>query len=256
MRLFFLAILGFAIASPLEAAIRTEEITYGQGDTQLQGYIVYDDGAEGKRPGVLVVHEWWGLNEYAKKRARQLAESGYVAFAVDMYGEGKVTEHPQEAAEWSGAVDDALREERFQAALDLLKSHDRVDAENIAAIGYCFGGGAVLRLAAAGFDLDGVVSFHGSLPTSEVEPGTVQASMLVCHGSADPFTPGEQVLKFAEVMNAAGADWQLILYANAKHSFTVENAAEHGIPALEYNRAADRRSWAAMLAFFDEIFSE
>lgn len=256
MRLLLLAILGFLLAAPVEAAIRMEPVDYGEGDTKLQGYIVYDDAASSKRPGILVVHEWWGLNDYAKKRARMLAENGYVAFAVDMYGEGKVTEHPQEAAEWAGAVNDAIRADRFQAALDLLKGHERVDAEKIAAIGYCFGGGVVLSMAAAGADLDGVVSFHGSLPTSEVEPGTVRAHMLVCHGSADPFTPPEQVIKFQEVMNAAGADWEMIIFANAKHSFTVESAGDRGIPALEYNAVADRRSWAAMLAFFKEIFAD
>ena len=256
MKLALFTLLGTLLATTAGAAIQMEPIAYAQGETQLQGYIVYDDAAPAKRPGILVVHEWWGLNDYAKKRARQLAANGYVAFAVDMYGEGKVTEHPQEAAEWAGAVNDAVREDRFQAALDLLKNHERVNAEKIGAIGYCFGGGAVLRLAAAGFDLDGVVSFHGSLPTSAVEPGTIKASMLVCHGSADPFTPADQVLKFEEVMNAAGADWQLIAYANAKHSFTVESAGERGIPALEYNAAADRRSWAAMLAFFEEVFAD
>lgn len=256
MKACLIVLLGVSLSVPAKAAVQTERVTYGSGDTQLRGYIVYDDATQAERPGVLVVHEWWGLNGYAQERARKLAEKGYVAFAVDMYGEGKVTEHPEEAAEWAGAVGDDLREGRFRAALDLLANNSLVDEQKIAAVGYCFGGGTVLRLAAAGFDLQGVVSFHGSLPTSPVEPGLVKAKILVCHGSADPFTPDGQVEEFQRVFNEAGADWQLISYGGAKHSFTVEDAAQRGIPALEYNPAADRRSWAAMLAFFDEIFAK
>jgi len=244
-----------ALVAPAEAAVHTETVTYEAGDTSLRGYLCYDDAKKGKRPAILVVHEWWGLNDYAQKRARALADSGYVAFAVDMYGEGKVTEHPEEAGEWSSAVNDELRLDRFEAALDLLKKHELVDARRIAAIGYCFGGGTVLRLAAAGVDLRGVVSFHGMLPTSAIEPGTVKAKVLVCHGAADPFAEEGQVEKFQQVFTDADADWQLISYGGAKHSFTVADVGKRGIPALEYNEAADRRSWAAMFAFFDEIFA-
>ena len=247
--LFALLLIGFAV--PSETAIQAEAVTYGKGETVLQGQIFYDDATQTKRPGVLVVHEWWGLNDYAKERAQALAQLGYIALAVDLYGEGKFTEHPQEAMEWSNAVDDVLREERFQFALDLLQAHEFVDNENLAAIGYCFGGGTVLRLAAVGIDLRGVVSFHGSLPTSAIEPGTVRAKILVCHGADDPFTESGQVEKFQRVFTEAGADWQFISYGGAKHSFTVKDAEKRGIPALEYNEAADRRSWAAMLAFFD-----
>lgn len=255
MKRFLIVLLWFAFAAPSEAAIQTESVTYGSGETELHGFIIYDDASQAVRPGILVVHEWWGLNQYAKKRAEMLAGKGYVAFAVDMYGEGKTTEHPQEAMEWSGAVNDALRMDRFQAALDLLRNHKYVDKTRIAAIGYCFGGGVVLRLAGAGADLRGVVSFHGALPTSEIEPGTVKAKILVCHGAEDPFTEPGQVEKFQEVFTKAGADWEFITFAGAKHSFTVEGAEKRGIPGLEYNAAADRRSWTAMLSFFDEVFA-
>jgi dienelactone hydrolase len=255
MKPSLLALFWMALAHPALSAVKTETITYAQGGTELRGYLAYDDATGSKRPGVLVVHEWWGLNEYARERARVLAAKGYVALAVDMYGEGKTTEHPEEAGQWSSAVGDDLKKERFEAALSLLRDHELVDDARIAAIGYCFGGGTVLRLAAAGLELRGVVSFHGSLPTSAIEPGTVKAKVLVCHGADDPFTEPGQVEKFQRVFTEAGADWQFISYGGAKHSFTVKGAEKRGIPALEYNEAADRRSWAAMLSFFDEIFA-
>jgi dienelactone hydrolase len=236
------------------AALHEEDVTYRAEDTELHGYLCYDDAIEGPRPAVLVVHEWWGLNDYARMRTEKLAALGYVALAVDLYGEGRTTEHPETAMEWSGAVNDELRVDRFQAAVDLLRENERVDGTRLAAIGYCFGGGTVLRLAAAGVDLKGVVSFHGSLPTEPIEPGTVKARVLVCHGAADPFTAPEQVQKFEEVFTAAGADWQMNVYGGAKHSFTVENAAEHGMDALAYDAYADHMSWAAMQAFLNEVF--
>jgi len=249
-------LLCLGLVLPSQAEVETRKVTYKQGDTVLHGYICFDNATTAKRPGVLVVHEWWGLNDYAKHRTQALARSGYVAMAIDLYGEGKTTEHPEEAGAWTQAVSDDLRRDRFQAALDVLADHELVEERKIAAIGYCFGGGTVLRLAAVGMDLRGVVSFHGSLPTSKIEPGTVMARILVCHGAADPFVEDGQVEKFQRVLTEAGADWQFISYGGAKHSFTVKDAAEHGIPALEYNEAADRRSWAAMLGFFDEIFGD
>jgi dienelactone hydrolase len=241
-------------AAPALGAIQSKSVSYRQGQTELRGVLCYDDQSSAKRPAVLVVHEWWGLNDYAKSRAKQLAEMGYVAFAIDMYGEGKQTEHPQTAGEWAAAVSDELRLDRFQAALDFIQSQAQVDASRVAAIGYCFGGGSVLRLAAAGVDLKAVVSFHGSLPTAEIAPGTVKAKVLVCHGAADPFTEAGQVEKFQQTFSAAGADWELISFGNAKHSFTVPNAASRGMEALEYNAAADKRSWAAMKSFLEEAF--
>lgn len=253
MRAFVTTLLCIGFVVPSYAAIKMEQITYG-GDSKLQGYVCYDDATQARRPGILVVHEWWGLNDYAKERARSLAHQGYVALALDMYGEGKTTDHPQTAGEWSSAVDDEQRNERFQAALEQLRSHKLVDPQRIAAIGYCFGGGVVLRMAASGADLRGVVSFHGSLPTSSIAPGTVKAKILACHGADDPFVNGEQVQKFQQALTEAGANWELIVFGGAKHSFTVKEADSRGIAGLAYNESADRRSWAAMLHFFEEIF--
>lgn len=256
MRILLASILLLSLVATTRAEIKTEELSYKQGDTVLKGFLFYDDATGGKRPGVLVVHEWWGLNDYAKRRARALAEEGYVALALDMYGEGKTTEHPQTAGEWASAVTEELGKERFQAALALLADHELTAPGKVAAIGYCFGGGVVLRAAKAGLDLAGVVSFHGSLPTSPVEPGTIKAKILVCHGAADPFVKAEQIQEFKKVLADAGADWQFISYGGAKHSFSSKEADSRGIPALAYNEAADKRSWAAMLGFFDEIFSD
>jgi dienelactone hydrolase len=253
-----LALVAGAAAAPATAAIHTETVTYKQGDTTLKGYLAYDDTLAGKRPGVLVVHEWWGLNDYARRRAEALAAEGYVAFAADMYGAGRTTTHPDEAGQWSQAVQQNQEAgmHRFMAAYELLAHNPRVDAERIAAIGYCFGGGVVLAMAGAGVDLDGVVSFHGALPTAPFEKGKVKAKVLVCHGSGDDFVTPEQVQTFQSNLDAAGADWQMIVYGDAEHSFTNPDAGKAGMEQLVYDPAADRRSWRAMLAFFDEIFGE
>jgi len=256
MKTVLAGMLMIMIAVSANAAIKVEELTYKQGDTDLRGYLYYDDASDAKRPGVLVVHEWWGLNDYAKERAGMLAGLGYVVLALDMYGEGKTTEHPQTAGEWASAVTDELGRERFLAGLELLKKQKLVEPGKIAAIGYCFGGGVVLRAATGGIDLRGVVSFHGSLPTESIEPGTVKAKILTCHGAEDPFTTVEQLEKFQKVLTDAKADWELNIYGGAKHSFTVKSADARGIPALQYNAEADRRSWAAMQQFFDEIFAD
>lgn len=252
-----LALLGLTLPSPTGAAVKSEPVTYKQGETTLKGHLAYDDAVTGKRPGVLVVHEWWGLNDYARQRAEALAKEGYVALAVDMYGEGKSTVHPEEAGAWSSALakNQPLAGQRFQAALELLQKHPRVDGGKIAAIGYCFGGAVVLGMAQGGADLRGVVSFHGALPTEPVAAGTtVKARVQVHHGAADPFVTPEQVAKFQDNLAKAGADWQMNVYGGAKHSFTNPEAARFGMAALAYDAAADRRSWAAMLDFFREVF--
>jgi dienelactone hydrolase len=240
------------------ARIHTERVEYKEGDTRLYGYLAYDDGIQGRRPGVLIVHEWWGLNEQAKNKAELLAEKGYIALALDMYGEGKVTENPKEAGEWSGMIRQQkdVGRKRFMAAYHLLQGHKLCLKDRIAAIGYCFGGYVVLSMAQSGTDLRGVVSFHGSLPIEEVAPGAVKAKILVCHGADDPMVPSEQVQKFQDHLKKIGADWQFICYGGAKHSFTNPSADMSGIPGLGYNAAADRRSWNAMLSFFDEIFEK
>lgn len=235
------------------ADVQIQPVDYKEGDTTLKGWIAYDDATPAKRPGVIVVHEWWGLNDYTKVRAKMLAEAGYVAFAADMYGDGKVTEHPKEAGEWAGAVaknkDAAAR--RFNAAVAELKKSSRVDPEHISAIGYCFGGSMVLGMAMGGADLDAVVSFHAGVPTDPAT-GKVTASILVCHGAADGFASAEQVQTFQKNLAEAGADWEFISFGSAKHSFTNPGADKRGIDGLAYNEKADKRSWKAMLDFLSE----
>jgi dienelactone hydrolase len=239
------------------AAIQTETVEYKDGETILKGHLVYDDSLEGKRPGVIVVHEWWGLNDYAKKRTEMLAELGYVAFAVDMYGDDKVTSHAPDAKGWMQQITsnvDAWRA-RAQAGLDVLKSSERVDVDKLAAIGYCFGGATVMQMAYAGADLDAVVSFHGSLPPAP-EGAEIEASILAAHGSADSFVPLETVDAFEQSLNAADADWQLVVYGGARHGFTNPGAGDYGMDNLEYDAEADQRSWALMQGFLDEALAD
>jgi len=255
MRFFLVSIAVLCIAGAALGAVRMEPVEYKQGDTTLRGQIAYDDAVKEKRPGVLVVHEWWGLNDYAKKRAKMLAEAGYVAFAVDMFGEGKTTEHPDEAGKWATAIgsNKELKAARFMAAMNVLKANERVDPERIAAIGYCFGGTVVLSMAMAGADLDGVATFHAGLPT-DPPTGKITARILVCHGAADPLATVEQVATFHKNLAEAGADYEFIAYGGAKHSFTNPGADERGMAPLAYNESADRRSWASLMEFLKEIF--
>lgn len=249
-----------ACSAAAQATVQGQEVTYGTKETTMKGYIAYDDAVKGKRPGVLVVHEWWGLNDYARKRARMLAELGYTALAVDMYGDGKTAAHPDDAGKFAGELrrNLPLAKARFLAALDFLRRQSTVEAEKIAAIGYCFGGGVVLEMARAGVDLDGVVSFHGSLETANpAGPGNVRAKVLVLNGADDPFVTPEQIAAFKKEMDAAGVDFRFVNYPGAKHSFTNPEADEFGkkfsLP-LAYDREADRKSWQAMQDLFGEIF--
>lgn len=238
--------------------VQTQAIEYQQGGTALQGFVAWDAGREGKRPGVLVVHEWWGHNEHARNAARKLAEAGYVALALDMYGKGKVTAHPDSAnAFMSEALKDpAVVAQRFDAALAQLKQNPNVDTSRIAAIGYCFGGAVVLSMARAGADLDAVASFHGALPPGQppVDSGSVKARVLIMTGAADPMIPAAQVTAFTSEMQAAGARIEAISYPDAKHSFTNPRADSVGMEGLAYNAAADQQSWAAMLRLLQEVF--
>ena len=243
-------------------AVKTEEVSYSASGVTMKGYLAYDDKTKDKRPGVLVVHEWWGHNEYARKRARMLAELGYTALAVDMYGEGKQANHPQDAGKFAGEVmqNQESAKARFIAALELLKKQPTVDAARIAAIGYCFGGGVVLHMARQGVDLKGVVSFHGSYGTqTPAEKGKVKAAVLVCHGADDQFSTPEQIDGLKKEMQDAGVNFQFISYPGAKHSFTNPEADENGkkfnIP-IAYNKAADEKSWADMQQFFKKIFAK
>ena len=244
-------------ASAAIAGVQTKEVEYKQGETILQGFLAWDDAIEGKRPGVLVVHEWWGHNEHARDQAKRLAEAGYVGFALDMFGKGKVTTHPKDAQAFMSEVkkDPAVIPARFHAARDLLKRDPHVDGHRIAAIGYCFGGSVVLDEARSGADLDAVVSIHGALATRHpAEKGKVRARILVLTGAADPFVPGEQVAAFTQEMKAADATFQVVSYPGVKHGFTNPNAGKAGLDALEYNAEADKKSWAAILEFFREVF--
>jgi len=243
------------------AEVRTESVAYEVDGEPFVGYLAYDDAVEGERPGVLVVHEWWGLDDYARMRAEELARLGYTAFALNMYGKGKLAEHPEDAQAFMQATlgDQRAMEARFAAGLSILQEHATTDRERIAAQGYCFGGAVVLNMARLGLDLDGVVSFHGSLGSDiTAEPGSVQAKVLAFTGGADAFVPAEQVAGFVEEMQTAQAELRLVSYPGVQHSFTVpgadETGAEFDLP-LSYDRRADRHSWRTTAAFYREIFS-
>jgi len=250
-----------ATVSTARGEVRGEPVTYSDGTTTMKGYLAYDDGSSGKRPGILVVHEWWGQNEYVRKRARMLAELGYVALAVDMYGEGKVADHPDDAGKFSGEIrkNMDLGRRRFETARKLLAGYRLTDPTRIGAIGYCFGGGVVLQMARDGSDLAGVASFHGGLATdSPAKKGAVKAKVLVATGADDRFVPPDQVEAFRKEMSDAGADFRVISYPGAVHSFTNPDADANGkrfnLP-LAYNAEADRKSWDEMKGFFSKIFS-
>jgi dienelactone hydrolase len=244
------------------AAIIGQPVEYKAGELTMNGYLSYDDSIAGKRPGILVVHEWWGHNEYARERARRLAGLGYTALAVDMYGGGKQADHPDDAGKFAAAVRQnmAAATQRFVAARQLLQKHPTVDADHIAAIGYCFGGGIVLEMARQGLDLDAVVSFHGSLATDKpAAPGVVKARILVCDGADDKFVTPEQIQAFLKEMKAAGADYTFISYPGAKHSFTNPGAdiyAEKFNIPLGYNKEADKKSWQDMQNFLKDSFAD
>ena len=243
-------------AALAHAEIHTEPVDYKHGQVKLRGYLAYDDELEGRRPGVLIVHEWWGLNDYAKARARRLAELGYVAFALDMYGAGKATADKDLARKWSGELyGKPLQAERAKVGSNVLLNHKLVDRKRVAAIGYCFGGTTVLKLAFSGADIAGVVSFHGSLPPPK-PAHKIKAKILVCHGADDPFIKPEQLAAFKVALRERKVDWQLISYGGAVHSFTNPAAAKSGIEGVNYHAAADKRSWRHMRAFFDELFKE
>lgn len=248
---------GLMLATSATAAIKTETVRYQDGNQQLQGYIAWDDARSGKRPGVLVVHEWWGLNDYARHRARMLAKLGYVAFAVDMYGPGKVTSHPKEAGAWSSAIsaNQAAWQQRALAGLTTLRKRPQVDGSRIAAIGYCFGGSTVMQMAYSGADLKGVASFHGGMPVAtDAQAHKIRAKVFAAHGMDDKFGPPEKVLKFQQALDKAGVDWQMAIYGGTRHGFTNPDADKYGIENLKYNPEADRRSWSELQRFLNEIF--
>jgi dienelactone hydrolase len=243
--------------APSGPKVETRELTYQQGTTTLKGFVAWDANATGKRPGVLVVHEWWGHNEHARNQARRLAEAGYVGFALDMYGDGKVTSHPDSAQKFVGEAmkDRAVLQARFDAALAQLKQDPHVDSTKVAAIGYCFGGAIVLSEARAGADLAAVGSFHGAIPpAAKVDSGKVKARVLIQTGGADPMVPASDVARYQKEIEAAGGRVEVITYPGAKHSFTNPNADQVGMPGLAYDPAVDRQSWGALLKLLGEVF--
>jgi len=239
------------------AGLHKETLQYTHGDVILEGYLAYDDTIKETRPGILVVHDWMGLGPYARMRADQLAELGYVAFAIDMYGKGVRPKNSKEASAKATIYrkDRGLMRSRAKAGLDMLTSQPMVDAKRIAAIGYCFGGGTVLELARSGVNIAGIVSFHGNLDTPNPEDAkSMKAKVLVLHGADDPFVPEKDVAAFQEEMRQAKVDWQIVIYGGAVHSFSNPGSGDDPSIGSAYNEKADRRSWEAMRLFFDELF--
>ncbi|MDD2914890.1 MAG: dienelactone hydrolase family protein [Gallionella sp.] len=241
------------------ATVQGKEVSYSANGTTLKGWIAYDDAAKGKRPAVLVVHEWWGHNAYARKRANMLAELGYVALAVDMYGDGKQALHPDDAGKFAGEVakNKPMAKARFEAAMKLLNKRRNVDSKKLAAIGYCFGGSVVLQMARNGEDLKGVASFHGGLGTDEpAQPGKVKAQVRVFTGADDKMIPAAQVDAFKQEMEKAGVNSRVVSYPGVLHSFTNPAADEYAkkfnMP-LAYNADADKDSWAQLQAFLADV---
>ena len=260
--LISMSILVVVNTAAAESNIKGATVEYSAQGVTMKGYRAYDQSIKGKRPGVLVVHEWWGLNDYARKRAQMLAELGYTVLAVDMYGDGKTAAHPDDAGKFSSEVmkNFDVGKARFMAAMDFLKHEATVDPDRIAAIGYCFGGGVVLNMARQSVDLKGVASFHGSLaPIKPAQPGTVKAKILVLHGADDKFIPPEQIEAFKQEMKSAGADFKFITDLGAVHSFTNPEADELGKKfnmAVGYNADADKKSWEELKKFLDTIFKK
>lgn len=239
------------------AEIKTQAVEYKDGDTTLEGWMAFDDAVQGKRPGVLIVHQWKGLTDYEKKRAEMLAKLGYNVFAVDIYGKGIRPKSPQEAGAQAGKYkgDRALLRRRVTAGFDVLRKNELTDTRRIAAIGYCFGGTTALELARSGADVSGIVSFHGGLSTPTPDDArNIKGKILALHGADDPNVPVKEVEGFEKEMRDAKVDWQLVAYGGAVHSFTDWNAGNDNSKGAAYNEKADQRSWEAMKQFFAEIF--
>ena len=239
--------------------VKGTEVTYASDSTQLKGYIAYDENIKGKRPGVLIVHEWWGHNSYVRERADMLAELGYTAIAVDMYGDGKQANHPDDAGKFAMSVMSNLPEAtaRFNAAMNLLQQHESVDKEKLAAIGYCFGGSVALTMANSGADLDAVAAFHSGVALPVMPNKDLKARVLVCNGADDPFVSAESITSFKTAMDSIGAKYEYIAYPGVKHSYTSKEADANGekfkLP-LAYNEDANQKSWESLQQLLKEVF--
>jgi len=259
MKNLLLSLALLCLSVPAFAAVQGKEVSYAANGTTMKGYIAYDDAVKGKRPAVLVVHEWWGHNDYARKRADMLAELGYVALAVDMYGDGKQALHPSDAGKFAGEVskNKTMAKVRFEAAMKVLRQNKRVDADKLAAVGYCFGGSVVLNMAREGEDLRGVASFHGGLGTdTPAEAGTVKSQVRSFTGADDKMIPAAQVEGFKQEMEKAGVNYKTVVYPGVMHSFTNPDADEYAkkfsLP-LAYNAEADKDSWAQLQVFLADV---
>lgn len=243
------------ISAQKKSVIKGEEITYTFDGTAYKGYVAYNAKKKGKRPAIVVIPEWWGTTEYAKMRARKLAELGYIAIAVDMYGNGKIAADPTEAMALAGPFykDPQMGKSRIEAAINKLKEYPQTDADNMGAIGYCFGGSMVLNAAKMGVDLKSVVSFHGGLATVPATEGSTKARILVCHGGADKFISPADITNFKGNLDSLKVPYTFIVYPGATHAFTNPLSTETGkkfkMP-IEYNEVADKKSWSDMKAFF------
>ena len=258
MRILLSICVATILVATARAEIRSKSVEYKQGDATLEGRLTYDDSLPGKRPGLLVVHQWMGLGSYETKRSEMLARLGYVVFAADIYGKGVRPADVKAAGAMAGKYksDRALLRARVNAALDVLRKQELADPRRLAAIGYCFGGTTALELARSGADVKGIVSFHGALGTPKPEDAkNIKARVLALHGADDPFVPPAEVAAFEDEMRKAAVDWQLVSYGGAVHSFTLWEAGADNSRGAAYNEKADKRSWAAMKLFFAGLFN-
>ncbi len=253
---FALAVAGVWSAGDAWAEIKTKTVTYKDGGVTLKGMLAWDSGHKGKRPGIVIVDEWWGLTDYAKSRARRLAAAGYVAFAADMYGDGKTTNDPEQAKEWMTGVisNTALWNRRAQLGLDILKADPNVDGGELAAIGSSFGGLTAIQMAYAGHDIKAAVSIASQLPPAPQDVTSIKPRMLVFIGDDDKWITPDKVNAFKAGLAGAEADWEIIIYSGTRHSFTNPDAGTRGIDNLVYNEMSAERSWIAMMTLFDEVF--
>jgi dienelactone hydrolase len=258
--IFSFTILSYTVVAQKKASVKGEEVTYTSADgTTCKGYVAYNAAVKGKRPAIVVIHEWWGCNDYARKRANMLAELGYIAIAMDMYGDGTQGPTPKEAGELAGKYysNPTLAKERIEAAIKKLQEYPQTDDTQMACIGYCFGGSMSLFAAKLGLPFKGVVSFHGGFAGIPNIGGATASKILVCHGGADKFVSDEEIKLFRANLDSLKADYTFIVYPGAVHAFSnpdaTANGKKFGIP-IEYNEAADKKSWADMKAFFKGIF--